>query len=248
MVKTLKSQRGEAAAIVIGVVALCTVLVWMFKPRMIHGESRRAKASTESTAQVETATAAVDAAASQRAAAAAASVVKIAEANSTAPASAEKDFIGREAPVALANLPAPDPQALLEAERRRVAVMEGRLAEASKLYEAAMRSSAESAKELADLRANLATAQAERRSADAAIAEAAAANLALERQRNQFVVALVIAVCAWLYVKFTHLSPGAMAEAVQDIRGGKVDPIVALDGVATRLQQRYVKLLTKLKS
>ncbi len=68
---------------------------------------------------------------------AASSVVVIGEAAAELPASPQKDFITREAPVALSLLEKPDPQALIDAEHRKVLILSGQLAEANKSYDKA---------------------------------------------------------------------------------------------------------------
>ena len=125
-------MKRRAAALtgveVIVALALLAGVAWFAKPSLFPGQSKRAAASTQATAAVEATT-------NAQGASAAASVAKIGEANAAAPASPARDFIGREVPMALSRLPAPDPQALLEAEKRRVDVMQGRLYEARRLYE-----------------------------------------------------------------------------------------------------------------
>ncbi len=132
------------------------------------GASKRAAQSTAATARVEqTATA--------QGSAVAASIVEIGKANTEAPESPSRDFIAKEIPVALASLPAPDAQRLLEAERRRAAVMEGRADEARKLYELA-------AKQAAHLQHERDEAIAARRNADLALEKSAAAEHARSLQ------------------------------------------------------------------
>jgi hypothetical protein len=227
-------KHGAAALVVLLVaVVLSAAGLWVVKPKALHGETRRAEASTVATERLEQAN-------NKQGAEAAASVTKIGEAAATAPESPEKTFITREVPVALAKLPAPDPQALIEAEKRKTAVMEGRLVEASKLYDSAL-------KRASTLEKERDAALTARRKADADLNETAAAHRAAEQQRNAFI--LVASVCAALYgyTKLTHFSPGALAEVVTDVKNG-VHPITAIDTVASRLQQRMVNFLAKIKS
>lgn len=70
----------------------------------------------------------------QRAANAAASVLAVQSAGTNQAASPFTDFVNHELGVAARNLPPPDPLALLDAEKRRLAVYAGRLDEVTRLY------------------------------------------------------------------------------------------------------------------
>ena len=225
---------GEAVTVVVLVVALIGVGAWLFKPSLFPGASRRAQQSTQTTAQL---VAATDA----QGAAAAASVVKIGEANAAAPASPARDFITREVPVALARLPAPDPRELLEAERRRAAIMEGRLEEARRLYE-------QSAKASARLQQERDEALAARRAADLALEQAAAAEHARTVQLVGAALVALLLLAAWIYSKVYSIGPDTLGRIAADIRA-KVDPLAALDThLAPRLHprvRRAAKLATE---
>lgn len=227
------------------IVALAAILL-IAKPAFLDGDSRRAKKSEEATAAVVETVSKVDDAAEKRGAVAAASVAKIGEANATAPASPEQEFIAREVPVALANLPAPDPQALLDAERRKVAVLEGRAMLADQLYGKALseaKALAE-AKTKAERDRDLALAARDRIDRD--LSEAAAARLAAEHQRNMMILVALAAGALWLWAKLTHFSPGQIASAVTDIKSGAyTDPVTALDTAASPLQQKLVRFMRR---
>jgi type II secretory pathway pseudopilin PulG len=216
---------------VLAVLALIGVVTWLVKPSLLPGASRNAAQSTTATARVEATTHAQDATA-------AASVVKIGEANATAPASPAKDFISQEVPVALASLPAPDPIALLAAEKRRSAVMEGRADEARKLYETA-------AKHAAQLQTERDNALAERRAVDLKLETAAAAEHA---RTVQFMGAAVIALlfaAAWLYAKIYGIHPEDAGRIIASIRGGQ-DPIQAFDTYLAPRLHKAVRTAAKL--
>lgn len=223
-----RSTRGIAPAIILIAVLVSGLGLWIAKPKIIHGASKRAAASTKSTERLVTA---VD----KQGAEAAASVAKIGEANAVAPDSPSKEFIAREVPVAQSKLPAPDPAALIEAEKRRAAVMQGRAEEAEKLYATAMQRAATLEKERS-------AALVARREADLALEQSAAEQRGAERQRDIFILAGVLAVGLYVYTKVTHLSPGAIASVVSDIRNGK-DPVTAIDVVAGPLRQKLVSFL-----
>lgn len=242
-----RTTRGEAATAILIGVALAGVVLFGWKPKWLDRESRRAQASQQATTQLQEAAAAVDAAQEKRSSEAAASVTEIGRAASDAPASPQTEFIKREVPVALSKLPAPDAQALIEAAERRAAVEAGKYEVAARMYEQAMQRSDQLAERLTKAEAALVAANAKREAADRAISEAAAANLALERQRNQFIIVALVAGGLWLYVKMTRLSPGRLAEAVTDIRAG-TDPVRALDNVTSPWEQAIVSRLAKLQA
>lgn len=216
---------------VVILLALLGVGLWAAKPGWFPGASRRAKTSTQATAKLEAATTSRDAYAS-------ASVVKIGEANTAAPESLAKSFISREVPVALSLLPPPDPMALIEAERRRAAIMEGRLIEASLLYEKA-------SKRAEQLQAERDRALRAREAADEALIVAAAEQHAKQVQLLGLGAAALILGCGFIYLKFTGITPTALGVAVADIRKG-TDPTVALDTVLSRFQQRKVNRESRL--
>lgn len=224
----------------IGVAAVALGL-WVAKPKALDGDSKRAATSTVTTT-------ALVAAQDKRGAVAAASVVKIGEANAVAPASPQRDFIAAEVPVALANLPAPDQTALIEAERRKVAVLSGKLELITPLYEQALHRAD------ADALA-LARALAAKRGSDLALEQEAAERLGASRQARIAALVALVAIVLWLYVKITHLSPGAIAQYVTDVKAQAAGTapaanpaIVALDGVTTRLQQRMVSWIAHFKA
>lgn len=220
----MNTRGAVSIVVVLAVVVLGAGGLWVAKPALFGGASKRAANSTAATVAVEQAV-------NAQGATAAASVVKIAEANTAAPESPARDFIGKEAPFALSLLPAPDPKALLEAERRRAAVMEGRLEEARRLYETA-------AKQAERLQRERDEAIAERRAADLEIEKAAAAEHARTLQALGVAVIAVILGGLWLYSRIYSISPEAIGRVAADIRGG-MKPIEALNThLAPRLHDR----------
>jgi len=227
-------NRGAVGLVVVLAVAVVAVVgTWVAKPKILDGASKRAAASTEATANLEKVTQHKDALA-------AASITKIGEANANAPESKEKNFITREILVALGLLPAPDSQGLIDVEKRKVAVLEGNVAAINVLYDKALKES-EKVKHERDL------ALAARQRADLDLETAAAEQLGAQRQRNQILLLAALAIGLFLYVKITHFSPGAMADVVNDIRND-VHPITAIDGAASRLQQKIVNFLARIKA
>lgn len=242
-----QSQRAEVATIVLLALLVVGGAIAMFRPKVLHGDSRRAEEAKAATVEVKTTTGDVDAVAKKRSAVAAASVVKIGEAAASMEASPEKDFIVRETPVALASLEAPDPSALLAAERRKVAVLEGRTAEITRLYGDAVEQARRNSDALAKAQRERDAAFARVDASNEKLAVVAAERLAASKTMWRFIIVSGVLVGLYMYVKLTHVSPAAMREAVADIRGG-ANPITALDGVTTRLQQSIIRTLTKLKT
>lgn len=215
-------------------VAALVLLGWVAAPSLFPGASKRAKEGTASTERLEAATVA-------KGAEVAASVATIASANAEAPESPSKAFISKETPLALSLLPPPSPSALIEAEKRKVAVMEGRLDEARRLYETAAAKADRLQKERDD-------ALDARRRADAAFERAAAAEHARTVQAMGIGVVALIALVAWGYVKMYSITPASLGGVVADIRAG-MNPISAIDtALAPRLHKtvrRAAKLATE---
>jgi prepilin-type N-terminal cleavage/methylation domain-containing protein len=224
------NRRGFTTLEVLAVVAVVgVVLVWL-KPKLGSGK-HDAQASVAATAAV---VQTVDA----QGASAAAGVVAIGTANSMAADSPSKSFIAREVPSVLSKLPAPDPVALLEAEKRRAAVMEGRLEEASKLYE-------REAKRAEKLQQERDTAIAERQAVDVRLSEAAAAREAAQRQSLIFKAGMaavgLLAAAIWFY----RVSPTSLGRIVADIRAG-VPATAAFDAHTSPLLQKHINRAARL--
>jgi hypothetical protein len=221
----MSQQRAAISlAVVLALAALGIGGLWVAKPALFGGASKRAATGTAATAAVEQTVTA-------QGAAVAASVVKIAEANTAAPESPSRAFIGQETTVALSRLPAPDPKALLEAERRRAAVMEGRLDEARRLYEAAAKTSERLQRERDE-------AFAARHAADLAFEKAAAAEHARTMQALGAGVVAVIVAGLFIYAKIYSITPEAIGRVAADVRAG-IPAGVALDThLAPRLHGR----------
>ena len=245
--KTRHSRRGEVATVALLCVAVVGLAAFIFKPRRLDGESRRADAGKAATAEVVATVAAVDAATEAKGAAAAASLAQIGTAAASLPPSPAADFIGREVPLALGYLPAPDPAALLEAERRRLAVMSGQLEEARRLYAEAYKD-ADAAKARAErAEAERAAAIADRQTADAAISEAAAANLALRRRSAlQWAGIALLAILAAV-VWFSGVSPAKIGRALAAVRAGE-SPVAAFDRVLPEWIQARVNRAARLET
>jgi hypothetical protein len=206
-------MKGEASTTLILVLALAA-LGLLKMPSWFDRDTRRAKDSQQATEQLIEAQ-------NKQGAHVAASVQQIGVANAMAPESPSKAFIAREVPSVLSSLPSADPMALIEAERRRVAMMEGRLAEANRLY-------GEEAVRAEKLAAQLALAQEARRQADQALLEAAAAKRAKDQQMRIIMLIAGLLGVLWVYAYLTRLGPKSIGLIAADIRSGS-HPIAALD-------------------
>lgn len=230
----MKPTTGAAPLLIMLYIAGASLIgLFVVKPKIFHGESKRAENSAKTTADLV-------AAGNQKSAEAAASVATIGKANADAPESPQKAFIAREVPVAAALLEKPDQSALIASEQRMRAVLEGKLEQADKLYGLAAQRSA-------DLEAKYVGALAAKQKADIELQISAAEHLAAERQRNQLLVVCFVFGLLYVYTKSTHLGIGAVTELAMDIKSGEVSPEHALDAVTSRFQQSLVRFLKKFK-
>lgn len=206
--------KGVTGVEIILLLSLLGGALFVAKPALFPGASKRAQQSTEATADVEKA---VKAQGSN----VAAGITSIGRAASDLPDSPATDFVRREVPYLLAKLPAPDAQALLESERRRSAVMEGKAQLANELYQ-------KEAEKSAKLQKQLDRALQERRDVDRSLAEAAAAEHARTLQAMGAGVVAVLLLVGWAYTKFYSITPATLGRIAADVRGG-ANPISAMD-------------------
>jgi len=198
------------------------------KTKWFNGDAKRATQSTETTANLLSINA-------ERDGKIASVFTAIGVTNSEAPESQQRRVIGRFVPVGLSLVSAPpDPAFLLELEKLKVAELSGKLSQADRINDALLRDAGATQRELAK-------AIAAKRASDQALEWAAAEKLGAEKQAFWFMLAAAGAAILYVYTKVTHLSPGALAEAVSDIRKDPTQAIAAIDGVTTRLQQKLVR-------
>lgn len=238
------SKKGLAPVVLIGALAVVALLA-LFKPKILDGDSRRAADSKQASAQVETDSQKALEAEKAKGAAAAASIQSISNATADLPPSRATDFVRREVTVPLSLLPKPDFQALLEAEKRRAAVMEGRLQVAEGLYKDAAKENSALLERSVKAEGALEKAFQQRRQVDSELAEAAAACLAAEHQRNAFLLVAVVAVGLWVWGKIYGVSPATIGSIITDIRSG-TDPTVAIDTHTSPLLHKYIARAAKL--
>lgn len=228
--------RGEATVLIIVAVAAVALLGFVVKPSWFPGASKRAAQATKATANLVSAV-------NEQSAVAAASATQIGVANTLAPDSPSKEFITREVPVLLSRLQPPDPKELIEAEKRRTAVMEGKLDVALKLY-------GESAKKSERLQAERDEAIAKRQASDLAAEKAAAAEHAARLQSMGLALVALLILGVYIYSRIYSITPATLGKIAADVRSG-IPPIQALDAnVAPRFfarVQRAAKLATDFK-
>lgn len=223
-------QRGAIWIIAMVAVALLGAGLAVLKPSWLHGDSKRAKTSTQTTEALVSAT-------NAQGGAAAAVLVKIGEANGTAPDSKEKAFISAAVPIGLSYLPAPDPAKLLEMEKLKTAFLTGQLELAQTLTVSAYQKAEDAQKATA-------RALAAKRASDEDLTIEAALRLGAERNQNILIAVAVLFVGLYLYVRSTFIHPGSLATAINDMRSGTGEPnavIAAIDSALTPLQQKMVK-------
>lgn len=240
-----QKNSGVALLVVIGALAIAGALgLWVFKPKALHGESKRAEQSEQVSAEVKAAHEKEIAAEKKRSSEAAASSQVMASVVASLPATPEKQFLTEEGKVLASKLESPDPTELLKAEQRKNAVLTGKVAEAELLYSQALQHSSELSRDLVQAKEDTSRALAARDAVDRNLNETAALHRGMERQRNMTILALAALAAVYLWTKLTHLSPGAMAEAVADIKKG-VNGVDAIDLVTTRSQQKLVAFWQK---
>lgn len=208
-------------------VAIFGGLLYAVKPGLFPGSSKRAATSTETTK-------AVEAAYTTQGAVAAASISKMNEAVSFMEEIPLKTFLSQESRLALTRLPSPDLKELLEAEKRRSAVFEGRASEYQKLY---LDANGKTVK----LNAEVERANAAKHASDLALEKAAAAEHAEKMQKFVFIAIAVMLLAAWLYAKIYNISPNLVGKMVADMRAG----VPGIQAVDTYLAPRFLSPVRK---
>lgn len=229
----MKSERGAVGlAVLIGAVVVAIFGTWFGVSRTTDKGVREAKAQQVATQQAREAE-------RKLGAEAAAGVTQMGVANGMAPESPSRNYMTREITNVLGMLPAPDPMALLEAERRRVAVMEGQLKEANRLYGI-------QSEKAATLLTERDSALKEQDAANLRASESAAQALGAKQQRFIFILVALIFAAAFVWRWINSVSPNALAEMRVDILNG-VKPVQAMDSALNRLLQKKISKLAKQK-
>ncbi len=207
-------KKGIAVVAVIALIALLGLGGAWVLPKIYHGDTSRAKQSTEATTEL------LDKQ-NKQGATAAAKITTVKEVAETLPDSREKEFIGRETESALGDLPKPDPDARLKSIERKLAVLSGDVSKVASLYEKDHENSLKLQKELDQ-------AVTERKAVDEKLTIVAAERKGAETQRNVAIVFVVLLVAGVVYLKIFGITRATAGNIVADIRAG-VDPIQSFD-------------------
>lgn len=258
-----KSLRAEVATILLAGIAVVALAGWLapkVAPSWFDKRTKQAEQSAAATAEVEKRAAAELAAANAladaelkneqaKSAAVSASVQQIGIAAGQLQDSPQSLFIRRETNFIGPWLQPPDPVKLLEAERRRVAYLEGQIELADKLYSQATKAQvdmqAKASREIADLTARTAKAEARaeqafaaRRAADTNLVESAA--YARGKDAVIGVLAAIAALCVvgWVWSKINGFTPTTLGKMIADIRTGESAEMVFDRYVPERLHRK----------
>jgi hypothetical protein len=229
-VNSRKTIRALTGVEVVAAIAVIGAVLYFVAPTLLPGASRRAEQSRKTTEQV------IDAK-NDVAAAQTASASVIGRAMQDVPDSPASSFVRNEIPIMLARGPAPDVAELINAEKRRVAFMEGKLDEQRRLTELALR-------DVKALTARVEKAEADKRHVDQALAEAAASERARTFQAlgAGFVALLVCAAYVWL--RFNSVSLPSIGRLAADIRQG-VNPLQALNTVIDAKHHEKIQAIAR---
>ena len=214
---TTTTIRGEVATLLLAGVAVVALAGWLgpkVLPSVFDKRTKQAEQSADASAQVEQAVARAVQAEQAKGAVVAASVQQIGVAAGQLPDSPQKTFIARESAWVAPLLPPPDPEALLKSERRRVAILEGKLELADKLYADAAKENAALLARAVKAEARLARELSDRREVDTALAESAAYARGKDAVIGLLAAVAVLAGCLWLYARIQANRLGRFAGKV----------------------------------
>ena len=228
-----RPRSSIAAFGVIEVIAAVAVAAWLgpkIAPKLFDSRTKEAAASANASAEVEAKIAKAVEAEQAKGAVVAASVQQIGVAAGQLPDSPQRTFIVRESGWVAPLLPPPDPAALLAAERRRVAILEGKIELADKLYATVAKENAALIARAAKAEARVVKALAERRAVDTDLVESAA--YARGKDAVIGVLCALAALCGigWFIARKTSLPKLALAQMANRAREGQTAMDV-IDGV-----------------
>lgn len=234
------STRGEITLGSLALIALVALVVGIAapKPKFLDGRSREADKSAEVSAEVEKRVGEQLAANHKTAATVSASLNQMGVAASQLPDSPQKQFIVREGVWLSPLLPPPDPAALLAAERRRVAILEGKLELADKLYATANKERAALLARAAKAEAKADAAFASRRAMDGQLAESAAYQRGQQAVIGILAAIVVLVVILWILAKVNGFTPQTLGRMIADIRSGESADVVFDRYVPERLHRK----------
>lgn len=235
----MKNNKGEITLATLGLIVLGTVIVGFFipKPKFLDSRSREADKSSEVSAEVEEAVRKAKKADNDKGEVVAAGLVQIGVAAGQLPDSPQATFIGREAAFMSPLLPPPSPVALLASERRRVALLEGKLELADKLYAQGTKENAQLLERAVNAEVKLGAAQEARRAVDVQLQESAAYARGQDAVIGVLVGIVVLVVVLWVFAKVNGFGPKTLGNMLADIRSGDSVVTVFDRYVPVRLQR-----------
>ena len=235
----MKKNKGEVTLVTLGLIVLGTVVIGFFlpKPKFLDSRSREADKSSEVSSKVEEAVSKARKADSEKGEVVAAGLVQIGVAAGQLPESPQATFIGREAAFMSPLLPAPSPTALLASERRRVALLEGKLELADKLYAQGTKENGKLLERAVKVEVKRDAAQVERRGVDSQLQESAAYARGKDAIIGLLAGIVVLVVVLWLFAKLNGFGPKTLGNMLADLRGGDSLESVFDRYVPVRLQK-----------
>ena len=235
----MKNNKGEVTLATLGLIVLGTLVIGFFipKPKFLDSRSREADKSSEVSAEVEEAVRKAQKADNEKGEVVAASLNQIGVAAGQLPESPQATFIGREAAFVSPLLPAPSPMALLASERRRVALLEGKLELADKLYAEGSKDNAKLLERAVKAEAKLDAAQVARRGVDSQLQESAAYARGQDAVIGVLIGIVVLVVVLWVFAKVNGFGPKTLGNMLADIRSGESAETVFDRYVPVRLQR-----------
>ena len=221
------NNKGIAVLEFILIVALLGGGLYVTKPALFPGQSKRAADSTAATKAVEQAF-------THQGSLVAASVYKMNEAANLIEDVPLRSFMLQESQLAITRGPQPDLKELLEAEKRKMAALTGQYNELQRLHSEAQKKTVEAQK-------NLSVAKEERRQVDNELREAAAVAHAKSMQTYALMGIAFVLLAGWVYTRFMNITPSTLGKIRADIGAG-MEPVMAMD---TNLSPRFFKSINK---
>lgn len=226
----MKARRAEITLgilLLVGIGAAITALV-MPKPKFLDSRSREADKSADVSKAVEAAVEKVNEANAMKGATVAASHAEIGIAVGQLSESPQKEFVQRELVWLSPLLPPPDQKALIAARDRRIAILEGKLDLAAKLYVDADKDRAAIISRAAKAEAKADAAISVRRDMDTQLQESAAYIRGKDAVIGVLLGISVLALCLYGYTKLTGFGRADIARLANRVREG-MNPIDAID-------------------
>lgn len=226
----MKNTRAEVTLGILLLVGLGAAVLALAvpKPKFLDSRSREADKAVDTSKAVEEAVAKANAANAKLGATVAASHAEMGTAAGQLPDSPQKEFIQRELVWLSPLLPPPDPQALIAARDRRIAVLEGKVELIAKLYDRADKDRAAALALAAKAESKATAAFESKRESDAQLQESAAYARGKDAVIGVLAAIAVLAIALYGYAKLTGFGRADIARLANRVRSG-MNPIEAID-------------------